>query len=166
MRSTILCSLLAALCLIPTACGDDDGAESTDASADKALSAEAYRDEMNGLCRRSQAEAKDVSRPKSADDIDEYLDESADLLRKYQREAASLNPPSSLEADHRESLEAGRQLIALFDRTADRARSSDEPAKVLLAASPRVTVYVEKGNASARKLGLKDCARGSAATTS
>jgi hypothetical protein len=122
-----------------------------------ALSASAYREEVNSLCRKARSEVEALSKPKSADDLDDYFQTLLTVTVPYDRRSDSLKPPAELRELHRRAVREGdRQERYLRTLIAD-LRRSDEPTAVLRRALPELVRSADRSNRIARQLGAKDC---------
>lgn len=126
-------------------------------SRDDGLSATEYRERGNRLCREATELGKGLPQPKTERDLTRLLERTVKESNRFQARFERLEPPDELRADHQRSQREGREAIEVFEDAVKRIHAGEGPQRTVAKLASRLNELVERGNATARRLGLNDC---------
>ncbi|MGK2936231.1 MAG: hypothetical protein ACSLFR_00245 [Solirubrobacteraceae bacterium] len=138
---TLTCAVALAAC----GGGDDD-----------ALTAEDYRAKGNAACEQYEKDVREISQPKSIQQVADYAGKAKVELDQLIDELDALQPPSDLEEQHDELVKLGRESVESLDGLAEAGKTGNqEQIQTALGGAAEVDT---KSDRVAGELGLDKCA--------
>ena len=173
-RIRVVAILVCALPLGATGCGGEDEPDREPAprpsaerpsggkrtGQDRPLTAAEYRRRGNRICREAEREAERIVEgldPEDRESVVDVLRRTLSISESYDRRFARLRPPPRLSRLHQQAIRDGREVERVFRRLLRRAEGGDELRSVIRDMVRSLAPLVDRGNRTARALGLKDC---------
>jgi hypothetical protein len=140
--------VLAFVVLLAVGCGGSGGR----------LSKADYAKKADAICKSYDAKIRAVSRPLSVTDLPGYVDRALPVARKGNEELRALKAPKAEEKAAKEWIDQNNAVVAAMERLRDAAKKGDR-AGIQVALS-EATAANRAANGLARRLALRDCAKG------
>jgi transcriptional regulator with GAF, ATPase, and Fis domain len=138
--------------LLLAACGG--GGNSAGETA-QALTADEFRRQADGICRRYEDKLNALDSPSSIEDLQDFVARAVPLIEQGNEELHGLTPPDELEADWDAAMKAQDENVETMHDLEDAVQNND------LSALQTITKSLDANQAEserlAQKLGLKDC---------
>jgi hypothetical protein len=149
VRRPALAAVLIAAAALP-ACG----------GGDERLTAEEYRRQARDICQRADRATDRIEEPTRATSasIADYLRRLLSVNRGTADRLAKMEPPEDLEAGHDRAVRINREGVALVQRVIRQLERGGDSSRVLSEAQGELRRLGRESDASARALGVPECA--------
>jgi hypothetical protein len=118
---------------------------------------EAFSESLNAICRDDDAKLAQIAEPTTAAEIPTYVNSAIRVIRDESRRIARLDPPADQKANVRTALSILDQQVAAAQEMSSAGVTGDTAQ--INQINKSINRLHSQGQAIARKLGAKDCAR-------
>ena len=151
----LILPLAASAALIAGGCGssDDNGG-----GGGSELSASEYKQQATKICTDSEKETDALTQPTKPEEVKPFLQKGIDITQKAVNEFKDLNPPSSLDDEHKAVVDAEQQALDKLQEITDSLKGDASDAEKVQKASPELDKISKDVDTKLKAAGLAACA--------
>lgn len=165
-RRSIAAALAAASLLVAAGCGGSSSSSDTPATqTTAALSADAFRQQADAICKDIDARVEALGEPSSEADLLPYIDKGLALQAEQITRLKALAPPAELKTGFDEALGLLQKQSDIITQARTRISGGEAALTVIGELSPQIDPLEEQAKQKAAELGLVECGKDSGTST-
>lgn len=165
-RRSIAAALAAASLLVAAGCGGSSSSSDTPATqTTAALSADAFRQQADAICKDIDAKIEALGEPSSEADLLPFIDKGLALQTEQITRLKALTPPAELKTGFDQALALLQQQSDIITQAKTRISGGESALTVIGSLSPQLDPLEEQAKQKAAELGLVECGKDSGTST-